>query len=70
MDKITEKVNNIEKELRDTDTEIKVLRTEISHLTSVSRIREIADKYLKNYQHIKNNDFISGIDLPLNPNLE
>lgn len=63
-------IANLEQEISETDVEIKVLRTEISHLTSVSRVREFADKYLKNFRNIKNTDFVNGMDIPLNPNLE
>ena len=70
VDKFNEQIRQLDKEIDKTDVEIKILKTEISHLTSVSRVREVADTYLKNFRHIKNADFISGMDIPLNPNLE
>lgn len=70
VDKFGEQIRSLEKEISDTDVEIKILKTEISHLTSVSRVREVADNYLKNFRNIKNNDFINGMNIPLNPNLE
>ncbi len=57
-------------EIARTDIEIKILKTEISHLTSITRVKEISNKYLKNYKNISPNDFINVIDIPVNPQFE
>ena len=57
-------------EISQTDIEIKILKTEISHLTSIARIKEISNKFLPNYKNITNNDFIRVIDIPVNQHFE
>lgn len=57
-------------EISKTDIEIKILKTEISHLTSIARIKEISNKFLTNYKTITSNDFIKIIDIPVNPQFE
>ena len=52
------------------DVEIKILKTEVSHLTSITRIKDISNKYLTNYKNISPNDFINIIDIPVNPQFE
>ena len=57
-------------EISKTDIEIKILKTEISHLTSISRIKELSNKYLQNYKNITPNDFVRVIDIPVNQQFE
>ena len=57
-------------EIEKTDVEIKILKTEISHLTSIMRVKEISNKYLPNYKNITSDDFIKVIDVPVNPRFE
>ncbi len=57
-------------EISRVDVEIKILKTEVSHLTSITRIKDISNKYLTNYKNISPNDFINIIDIPVNPQFE
>ena len=57
-------------EISKTDVEIKILKTEISHLTSISRVKELSNKYLQNYKNITPNDFVRVIDIPVNQQFE
>ena len=57
-------------EIYKTDVEIKILKTEISHLTSIARIKEISNKFLPNYKNITPDDFVKVIDIPVNPQFE
>ena len=66
------KINQFEKSINSskegiarTDVEIKILKTQISHLTSISRIKEVSNKYLPNYKNITSDDFIRSIDIPV-----
>ena len=57
-------------EIAKTDVEIKVLKTEISHLTSIIRVKDMAGKYLPNFKNITSDDFVKIIDIPINPQFE
>ena len=57
-------------EIARTDIEIKILKTEISHLTSITKIKDISNTYLPNYKNITPNDFVRVIDIPVNPQFE
>ena len=57
-------------EIARTDIEIKILKTEISHLTSITKIKDISNKDLPNYKNITPNDFVRVIDIPVNPQFE
>ncbi len=63
-------INMFNEEISKTDVEIKILKTEISHLTSISKVKELSNNYLKNYKNITPNDFIRVIDIPVNPQFE
>lgn len=58
-------INANKEELARTDVEIKILKTQISHLTSIPRIKEVSNKYLPNYKNITSDDFIRSIDIPV-----
>lgn len=63
-------ISKLEEMIKNSDIEIKVLETEISHLTSISKIKPLSNKYLKNYHNINKNDFIKIVDIPINPLFE
>ncbi|MGN0929075.1 MAG: hypothetical protein ACI4N3_00340 [Alphaproteobacteria bacterium] len=63
-------INVLETQIKDSDVEIKVLETEISHLTSISKVKTLSNKFLKNYHNINTNDFIKIVDIPINPLFE
>ncbi len=63
-------VLNIEREIKNIDVEIKVLQTELSHLTSISKIKSLSNKYIKNFHQISKYDFIDIFDIPINPLFE
>ena len=58
-------INANKEELARTDVEIKILKTQISHLTSIPRIKEVSNKYLPNYKNITSDDFIRSIGIPV-----
>ena len=59
-------ISKLEEMIKNSDVEIRVLETEISHLTSISKIKPLSNKYLKNYHNINKNDFIKIVDIPIN----
>jgi cell division protein FtsL len=61
---------NLEHEIQETEVEIKVLQTELSNLTLISRIKPLSNKYLINYHQINKKDFIKIFDIPINPLFE
>ena len=63
-------ISKLEEMIKNSDVEIRVLETEISHLTSISKIKPLSNKYLKNYHNINKNDFIRIVDIPINPLFE
>lgn len=70
INKFDREIANLQSEIKKTDVEIKVLKTEISHLTSIQRVREIANRYLPQYKNITQKDFINLMDIPVNPDFE
>ncbi len=70
INQFNKNINMFNNEIAQTDVEIKILKTEISHLTSIARIKEISNIYLPNYKNINNRDFIKIIDIPVNPQFE
>ena len=63
-------ISKLEKQIKDIDVELRVLETDISHLTSIPRIKVLSNRYLKNYHNINTNDFIRIVDIPINPVFE
>lgn len=63
-------ISDLEHKIKNADVEIRVLETEISHLTSISKIKTLSNKYLKNYHNINKDDFIKIVDIPINPLFE
>lgn len=71
--KIEDLQNNIietQDNINKVDIEIRVLQTELSHLSSISNIKSLSSKYLKNFHIISNYDFINIFDIPINPLFE
>ncbi|MBD5397919.1 hypothetical protein HDR60_00215 [bacterium] len=64
------KIDILEAQIKNTDIEIRVLETEISHLTSISKVKTLSNKFLTNYHNINKNDFIKIVDIPINPLFE
>ncbi len=70
INKFDKEVKSIENEISQIEMEIKILKSEFSHLTSITRIREISNQYFPNYKDISQKDFIRIIDIPINPKFE
>lgn len=70
INEFDKEIKAVESEILQTEMEIKILKSEFSRLTSITRIREISAPYFSNYKDISQENFVKIIDIPINPRFE
>ncbi|MDR1477211.1 MAG: hypothetical protein LBI17_03745 [Rickettsiales bacterium] len=63
-------IKRVESEIREAEIETKVLRTELSHLTTVARVKLLSGKFLPRFRNMSQGDARKIVDIPIDPAFE
>jgi cell division protein FtsL len=70
INRFDREIRRLEKEIHDADVETKVLKTELSHLATVARIKILSGRFLPKFRNISQGDVRKIVDIPIDPAFE
>lgn len=65
INRFDREIRGLEKEIREAEVETKVLKTELSHLATVARIKLLSAKFLPGFKSISQGDIGKIVDIPI-----